>query len=98
MDVFLLNAQELAHGWRVYDYVSYQRYRFSVREYRWILSCPVVDESISEPLQTLDLMCFSSQYYFLNALMAMGMMSFMFGITIFLRTETSVEMYNPFSD
>ena len=32
LDVFILNTQELVFGWKVYDYVSYQRYRFSVRD------------------------------------------------------------------
>ncbi|CAM9466434.1 unnamed protein product, partial [Choristocarpus tenellus] len=26
MDVLILNTQELAHGWRVYDYIAYQQY------------------------------------------------------------------------
>ena len=34
LDVFILNTQELVFGWKVYDYVSYQRYRFSVRDQR----------------------------------------------------------------
>lgn len=25
MDVFVLNTQELVHGWRVYDYIAYQK-------------------------------------------------------------------------
>ena len=58
------NVQELFHGWKVYDYVSYQKYRFSVRETRWMMDSKVLDESIAESMQTLDLMCFSSQYYF----------------------------------
>lgn len=93
MDVFLLNAQELIHGWRVYDYISYQRYRFNVREHRWMLRNEILDESIKEPMQTLDLMCFSSQFYFINALFAMGMLLVMFGCTIFMRTD-----YNMFGD
>lgn len=31
MDVFIHNTNELVHGWKIYDYVSYQRYRFTVR-------------------------------------------------------------------
>jgi H+/Cl- antiporter ClcA len=25
MDVFVLNTEELVHGWRVYDYIAYQK-------------------------------------------------------------------------
>jgi len=93
MDMFILNTQELIHGWKVYDYVSYQRYRFSTREKRWMLRSETLDESIAEGMQTLDLMCFSSQYYFLLALFALGMLNNMFAITIFLRSG-----YNLFGD
>ena len=93
MDVFLLNAQELVHGWKVYDYVSYQKYRFSVRDHRWMMNSKVLDESIAESLQTVDLLCFSSQYYFVVALYSLGSTVSMFGITIFLRAA-----YNPFGD
>ena len=72
VDVFLLNCQELIHGWKVYDYVSYQKYRFSVRETRWMMDSKVLDESIAESMQTLDLMCFSSQYYFVISLYTVG--------------------------
>ena len=44
-------------------------------------------------LQTVDLLCFSSQYYFINALYGLGNVVSLFGVTIFLRTQ-----YNPFGD
>ena len=40
LDVFILNTQELVFGWKVYDYVSYQRYRFSVRDQRCVARRP----------------------------------------------------------
>lgn len=85
LDVFVLNTQELVYGWKVYDYVSYQRYRFSVRDKRWMMDAKVVDESIEQSMQTLDLLCFSSQYYFLNSLLPLGSIVMMFGITVFFR-------------
>jgi hypothetical protein len=93
MDVFLLNTQELIHGWKVYDYVSYQRYRFSVRENRWMLRSNLLDESISEGFQTLDMMCFSSQYYFIITLFTMGMFLILFAMDIYIENN-----YNPFAD
>ncbi|CAN0244726.1 unnamed protein product, partial [Hapterophycus canaliculatus] len=53
--------KQLVHGWRVYDYIAYQKYRFSVRQHRWMMRNETLDESIAEPMQTLDLLCFSSQ-------------------------------------
>mmetsp|Transcript_751 Transcript_751/g.1598 ORF Transcript_751/g.1598 Transcript_751/m.1598 type:complete len:1761 (+) Transcript_751:28-5310(+) len=90
MDMFILNSQELIHGWKVYDYVSYQRYRFSTREQRWMLRSETLDESIAEGMQTLDLMCFSSQYYFLLSIFSLGMLNMMFATTIFLRTDYAI--------
>ena len=92
-DVFLHNSNELVHGWKIFDYLSYQRYRFSVREYRWMLRNPVMDESISEEFQTVDLLCFSSQYYFLMGLLSFAMCQITFAIEAFLRLS-----YNPFGD
>jgi hypothetical protein len=34
-DNLLFNSQELIFGWKLYDYVAYQRYRFTVREHRY---------------------------------------------------------------
>ncbi|CAE7685523.1 unnamed protein product [Symbiodinium sp. KB8] len=93
MDIFLLNTQEIAHGWKLFDYITYQKYRFSVREVRWQISSDVLDESIGEPLQTVDMMCFSSQFYFITSLFAWGMMIIQFGITSHLRKE-----FNMFGD
>lgn len=45
----------------MYDYIAYQKYRFSVRQHRWMMRNETLDESIAEPMQTLDLLCFSSQ-------------------------------------
>jgi hypothetical protein len=92
-DVFLLNAQELVHGWKVFDFVSYQRYRFSVREHRWVMDARVVDESIAPGMQMLDVLCFSEQYFFLISLYGLGGMISMFGISIFYRHN-----YNLFGD
>jgi hypothetical protein len=92
-DVFVLNAQELVHGWKIFDYVSYQRYRFSVREHRWAMDAKVVDESIANGMQMLDVLCFSEQYYWLMALYAMGGMISMMGYSIFFRHK-----YNMFGD
>jgi len=93
MDIFLLNAQELIHGWKLYDYVAYQRYRFDVREHRWALRSTIFDESLGPSFQTLDVMCFSSQYYFLIAFIPYGYILIVYGVSILLRNY-----FNPFND
>ena len=94
MDMFLWMTQELIHGWKVYDFVAYQKYRFSVRENRWQMEAwDTLDESIAEPLQTIDMMCFSSQFFFICTIHGAGMLLVQFGLTIVLRNKA-----NPFSD
>lgn len=92
-DMFLLNTLELIYGWKVYDYISYMQYRFNVREHRWILRNIILDESISEGMQTMDLMCFSSQFYFICGFVAFGIVLCIIGISILERQQ-----FNPFGD
>jgi len=87
MDMFLLNTQELIQGFKIYEYVAYQSYRFGVREKRWQMDADTLDESVAASLQTVDNMCFSSQYYFLCSLSAWGMVLVVFGVTIHLRND-----------
>jgi hypothetical protein len=86
-DMILFNILELLYGWKVFDYVSYQRYRFSVRDHRWMMHNTIYDESIDQSMQSLDALCFSSQYYFIQALLAMAIMSVALGITVCLRAS-----------
>lgn len=92
-DVFYLNTLELMYGWKLYDYIAYLQYRFTVREHRWILRNTILDESITEEKQTIDLMCFSSQFYYICGLNSFAMIVIVVGITILERWS-----FNPFAD
>lgn len=92
VDVCILGSQELLYGWRVYDYFSYQRWRFSNRSRKWNLTS-TVDESVSPSLQGFDLLCFSSQHYFILSIIALGFGTKMLGVTICLR-----QRYNLLGD
>jgi hypothetical protein len=92
-DVLVLNTLELIHGWKYYDFVQFQAYRFSVREHRWSLRNPNTDQTLSEYMQSVDLMCFSSQYYFVMALLAFALVVAILGIEGIMRLQ-----YNPFGD
>ncbi len=69
-DVFTLSVLELFHGWKIYDYLIYTRYRFLQRETRWKGLEDSLDECIDESVRTLDQMCFSSQYYMMMTVQA----------------------------
>jgi hypothetical protein len=64
LDVVLLNVQELFHGHRVYEYIAYSIFRFKTRKVRWQLHEPTMDSGVQRQFRTLDLVSFSSQYYF----------------------------------
>ena len=55
--VFTLSVLELFHGWKIYDYLIYTRYRFLQRETRWKGLEDSLDECIDESVRTLDQMC-----------------------------------------
>ena len=92
-DVFIHNAQELFHGWKVYDYLVYSRYRFLQREARWKGFEDSLDECIDEGLRTLDQMCFSSQFYFMNAIHANGIYLMIMAVECMVRVN-----HNMFGD
>lgn len=93
MGVFQLNTLELAHGWKIYEYISYQKHRFATRDHRWQMRDGAKDESIHPAFQSLDLLCVSSQFYFLVTIYAMGIFLTMYGTSVFLRYK-----YNLFGD
>merc|ERR1719197_206437 len=84
-DMLMHNVQELFHGWKLYDYLVYTRYRFLLRETRWKGLEDSLDECIEEGMRTLDQMCFSSQYYLMVTVHTQAIMEFIFGIECILR-------------
>lgn len=94
VNVLVLNTQEVIHGWRIYDYIAYQRYRFITREKRWLMDRDFLpDESITSFKQSIDSLCFSDQYFFLITIYTLSMFFSMIGVTVILRAN-----YNPFGD
>lgn len=92
-DVFIHGAIENFHGWKVYDYLVYTRYRFLQREARWKGMEDTLDECIEDSLRTLDQMCFSSQYYMMMAMYVNGMVFILLGLEMMIRND-----YNLWSD
>jgi hypothetical protein len=93
MDIFTFNIQELFHGWKVYEYMKYARYRYINRTARWKGLEKVYDESIDYSLRTVDQMCFSSQFYFILGLGGSGSFLFVLSLSMMLRAQ-----YNMFED
>ena len=92
-DVLVMNVQELFHGWKLYDYLIYARYRYTQRESRWKGFETNLDECIEEGMRTVDQMCFSSQYYAMTTLYVTGVIYLALGIQILIRKG-----HNPFGD
>merc|ERR1711988_1432779 len=92
-DALNLLSVELYHGWKVYDYLVYARYRFLQRETRWKGMEDSLDECIEEGLRKLDQMCFSSQYFMMLCVQMNGVIYTVFAMEIWLKT-----FYSPFTD
>ena len=92
-DIFMMSQLELFHGWKVYEYLVYSRYRFLQREQRWKGMETSLDECIDERLRRIDQMCFSSQYYTMLTVQTNGIVFIVFGFETWFRTG-----YYPFSD
>jgi len=100
-DIFMHNVVELFHGWKLYDYVKYCKHRYGKRQFRWKACDPNEDESIGEGIRSLDLMCFSSQYYFILSISPIAPGFLVMAIQTLLRQQDSIKSakpYNPFSD
>jgi len=93
MDIFILNTLELLHTWPLFEYFEFARFRFKNRQRRWKANEKHLDETLDVFSQSLDLMCFSSQYYFMNSVHSYGIMLNFLGIIIMLR-----QGYNMFAD
>ena len=92
-DLFIHGSQELYHGWKLYDYLMYARYRFEQRELRWKGLEDNLDECIDESLRSMDQMCFSSQFYMMLTLHVNGIVYFVLGLQMMIRAK-----YNFFGD
>jgi hypothetical protein len=93
MDVFIQNSQELFHGWKIYEYLRYAQQRFINRTERWKLKEKEQDESIDKNLRAVDQVCFSTQFYFINALHSTGLVFVIFAIEMMILAQ-----YNMFGD
>ena len=92
-DIFIHGSQELFHGWKLYDYLMYTRYRFLQREARWKGLEDTLDECIDEGLRSMDQMCFSSQFYMMLTVHVNGILYLVLGLQMMIRAQ-----YNMFGD
>eukprot|EP00742_Colponemidia_sp_Colp-10_P002064 GILJ01002205.1.p1 GENE.GILJ01002205.1~~GILJ01002205.1.p1 ORF type:complete len:631 (+),score=88.56 GILJ01002205.1:1223-3115(+) len=92
-DLSYMYTLEMLQGFKLYDYITYCRYRFEQRTTVWKGDEKFVDDSIDDKLQTLDKMAFSSQLFFMVTLHSWGMNLVFMSITIIIRAG-----FNPFAD
>jgi len=91
-DIFNHTQNELFHGWKIYEYLVYSRYRYLQRETRWKGMENSLDECIDEGLRTIDQMCFSSQYFLMLTTVSNGIIYVVLAFECWLRVN-----YSPFS-
>lgn len=92
-DVFLVKAMELFHGWKIYDYLVYARYRFSQRETKWKGHDNSLDECIDISVRSIDHLCFSSQFYLMITIHVNSIIYLVIGIDMMNRAS-----HNLFGD
>jgi hypothetical protein len=92
-DVFLQAAMELFHGWKIHDYLVFARHKFLQRETSWKGNEGTLDECLDHSVQTLDSMCFSSQFYMMMTIHINGIVYMVLGIEMISRAK-----YNMFGD
>jgi hypothetical protein len=80
----------------IHDYLDYLAFRFSLRKARWKgdEGAENVNKYIDPALQSLDQLCFSSQFYFVQTLYVAGLSLVCLG----LQTLVWVPDYNVFAD
>ena len=81
--------------------MKYCKHRYAKRQFRWKAADPHEDESIQEGLRSLDLMCFSSQYYFVLSFSSVALFILTISAQTLLRQQDrhkGSEPYNPFGD
>jgi len=80
-------------GVKIYDYMLYAKQRWRERLFRWLGDDPQMDKSVTEPLQTVNHLAFSPQFYFIETYYSYGMLMLLVSVTILLRWK-----FNPFDD
>jgi hypothetical protein len=92
-DLVAMNTAEIYHEWKLLDYLEYCRYRFMARPNRWKGIGESSDEMMTPELRSLDLYCFSSQYYFSCFFNALGAIFVIIGMQIVINN-----VWNVFDD
>merc|ERR1719230_2349572 len=87
MDILMNHATEVAHGVKIYDYMLYAKFRWRNRLTQWLYDDPRMDQSIAEPLQSVNHLCFSPQFYFIETYYTWGLLLMMTALTTLLRAD-----------
>jgi hypothetical protein len=93
IDLHLLSMLELIYGWKIQEYLVYTKHRFSTRLCRWRMHDACNDQSLEPASQNLDVLGFSSQYYFIICINGLSIFLIDLGVQGMFRNQ-----YNPFND
>lgn len=93
MDIILNNAVEISQGVKIFDYMMYAKYRWRNRLVRWMFDDPRFDRTVNETVQSVNHLCFSPQYYFIQCYFTWGIVLKILAVTIMCRAQ-----FNPLED
>jgi hypothetical protein len=94
VDITQLNLTEWYHHLPMHDYLDYLNFRFINRKTFWKGNDPNYNTSIDPNLQSLDLMCYSSQHYFVQTIYVSGVAQVILG----MQTLLWVKDYSCYAD
>lgn len=90
MDILMNHAVEMKENLKIYDYMQYSKLRWKNRLWRWLYDDPQMDKSVAEPLQSVNHLAFSPQFYFVETYYSWGMLMLLLAITVLLRWEMNM--------
>jgi hypothetical protein len=93
IDGLILYCLDYLYKFNLLDYLMYSKYKFTNRRDNWILNNYIIDISLDKKYRSLDLLCFSDQFYFMVSLGALGII-----LNIFAMQIMSINKYSAFKD
>lgn len=93
IDGFTLFLLDYLYKFNILDYLMYCNYRFMNRKDHWVLNSYIIDISLDIKYRSLDVLCFSDQFYFIVTLESWGII-----FNILAMHIMTLNSYNGFND
>lgn len=93
VDFFVVYLMERVHGYRVLEYLQYQRVKYALRKTDWLQHQKQLDPSLETNFRSIDFLGFSEQYFYSTIIIGGGVTFMVWGTCTMYSNG-----YNPFND